>query len=339
MSASRICLYYRVEPERDRWIPGDRFVRPLVRRIVRGKRRLGGVEKVFTNLCLGLDRLRVPYEVNLPFHKLQEGDRVGVLGRGRFSLVGYDRPNPIVAGIGLMTHPSEWPSLCEEYPVIKYLQHSEWATSVYRPYFGEKCATWPVGIDTEKWQPTNTPKEFDFLIYDKIYWARAERERELLKPIEERLSRRGLKVTRIRYGDYQPRQLLNILQRSRAMLFLSSHESQGLACQECLATNVPVLAWDQGFCLDPNRVQWGAPVIPASSVPYFDSRCGEKFKDLDEFDCKLDLFLDCLRTDGFRPRDYILENLRLEKCSADFLKFFENRVSISICGEKAPVFV
>lgn len=328
MSNSRLCLYYRVEPQRDRWIPGDRFIRPLVRRMARGRPRLGGVEKVFVNLCLGLDRLQVPYEVNLPFHKLRDDDRVGVLGRGRFSLAGYDRPNPIVAGIGLMTHPSEWPSLCEEYPVVKYLQHSEWATDVYRPYFGEKCATWPVGIDTEKWQAAKAPKECDFLIYDKIYWDRAERERDLLKPIEERLSQRGLKVSRIRYGEYQPNQYLNLLQRSRAMLFLSSHESQGLACQECLATNVPVLAWDQGLCLDPNRFQWGAPVVPASSVPYFDNRCGERFKNLDEFDEKLELFLDRLRTDKFRPRDYILENMTLEKCSTNFLKLFKNLVPV-----------
>ena len=320
MSDSRLCLYYRVDPGGDRWFFGDRFIRPLVRRMVRGKARLGGVEKVFVNLCLGLDRLEFPYEVNLPFHKLRDGDRVGVLGRGRFSLAGYDRPNPIVAGIGLMTHPSEWPSLCDEYPVVKYLQHSEWATDIYRPYFREKCTTWPVGIDTEEWQPAKAPKEFDFLIYDKIYWARAERERDLLRPIEERMLQRGLKVIRIRYGEYQPRQFLNLLHRSRAMLFLSSHESQGLAYQECLATNVPVLAWDQGFCLDPNRFQWGTPVIPASSVPYFDPRCGERFKNLDEFDGKLNKFLDRLQADGFSPRDFIMEKLTLEKCSAKFLK-------------------
>jgi glycosyltransferase involved in cell wall biosynthesis len=323
MSDSRICLYYRVEPERDRWIPGDRFIRPLVRRMVRGKPRLGGVGKVFANLCLGLDRLEVPYEVNLPFNKLREGDRVGILGQGRFSLKGYDRPNPIVAGIGLMTHPSEWPSLCEEYPVVKYLQHSEWATNVYRPYFREKCATWPVGIDTEEWQPAKAPKKLDFLIYDKIYWARAERKRDLLGPIEERLSKRGLKVTRIRYGEYQPRQFLNLLHRSRAMLFLSSHESQGLACQECLATNVPVLAWDQGLCLDPNRFRWGSPVIPASSVPYFDFRCGEKFNGINDFDKKLDIFLERLRKKEFCPRNYILENLTLKKCSRKFLNLLE----------------
>lgn len=329
MSDSRLCLYYRFEPERDRWIPGDRFIRPLVRRMVRGKPRLGGVEKVFVNLCLGLDRLQVPYEVNLPFHKLRDGDRVGVLGRGRFSLEGYDRPNPIVAGIGLMTHPSEWPSLCEEYPVVKYLQHSDWATDVYRPYFGEKCERWPVGIDTDRWRPdSEVNKEFDFLIYNKVRWNSEKYERELVGPIREKLQRLGLRFKEIRYGFYEEEDFRKRLGECRAMIFLCEHESQGLAYQECLATNVPVLAWDQGFCLDPNRFQWGTPVIPASSVPYFNFCCGERFKNLDEFDDKLEPFLDRLRTNKLHPRDYILENLTLEKCSADFLRLFDNLVPV-----------
>lgn len=322
MDQSRICLYYRPEPECDRWVSGDRFVRPLIRRIVRGKPRMGGIDKVFHNLCLGLDRLGVRYEVNLPFRKLRDDDRVGVLGRGRSSLAGYDRPNPIVAGIGLMTHPSEWPTLCDEYPVVKYLQHSEWANNVYEPFYGDRCAVWPVGIDTEAWSPQTTPKEFDILIYDKIYWDRADRERDLLGPIEQCLSRHGMRVARIRYGEYQPGAYRALLLRSRAMLFFSGHESQGLAYQECLASNVPVLAWDQGWCLDPNRFQWGTPEIPASSVPYFDARCGEKFRSAAEFEAQLDRFLERLRRDEFRPRDFILEHLTVERCSSAFLEFF-----------------
>src|SRR5215469_7165219 len=99
---SRICLYYRTEPERDRWLLGDRHIRPAIRRLVRGKGGgAAGVAKVFANLCLGLDRLGIAHEVNLPFSQLRPDDRVGVIGVGRSALDGYDRSNPIVAGIGL----------------------------------------------------------------------------------------------------------------------------------------------------------------------------------------------------------------------------------------------
>ena len=324
---SRICLYYRKPPSRDRWLSGDRFIRPWARRIWRGH-RVGGLDKVFANLLLGLDRLGVPYLVNPPFQSLHPEDRVGILGLGRYALEGYDRSIPIVAGIGLMTHPSEWPDLCERYPVVRYLQHSSWANDVYKPYYGNKCAIWPVGIDTDSWTSANScNKEFDFLIYDKIRWQREELVPHLLEPIRAELRRRKLRFMEIRYGHYSERQYRQALRRSRCMLFLCEHESQGLACQECLASGVPVLAWDQGCCLDPNRFAWGEPEIPATSIPYFDERCGLQFRNIDEFAERLTEFLD--RGVSLAPRDYILDNLTLEKCSRRYLQILDDALTIS----------
>jgi glycosyltransferase involved in cell wall biosynthesis len=321
---SRICLYYSSQPERDRWLPGDRFLRPPIRRLLRGKPRPGGLDKVFANLCLGLDRLHVPYLVNLPFQELKRDDRVGVLGRGRHALEGYDRPNPIVAGIGLMTHPSEWPTLCDDYPVAFYLQHSEWANEVYRPYFKEKCRIWPVGIDTDTWRPSvDEAKRIDFLIYDKIHWNRSELVGRLLDPIKAALAQRKLTHIELRYGAYDEVQYKAALAGCRAMIFLSEHESQGLAYQECLAADVPVLAWDQGWCLDPNRFAWGAPNIPATSIPHFDERCGLRFRDIQEFPEALTRFLDLQSSGAFSPRAYITENLTLEKCARHFLEILD----------------
>ncbi len=324
---SRLCLYYRKGPERDRWLSGDRFVRPLIRRVIRGKPRPGGVDKVFINLCLGLDRLGIPYQVNLPFEKLQEGDRVGALGRGRHCFEGYDRSNPILAGIALMAHPSEWPTLCDEYPVIRYLQHSEWASNIYKPYFGDRCAIWPVGIDTDLWKPeAKAHKTTDFLVYDKIMWDYERTRIQVKELILKDLKRRNLTFEVIRYGSYSPSQFRQALKRCRAMIFLCEHESQGLAYQECLSSGVPVLAWDQGWCLDPNRFKWGQPEIPATSVPYFDERCGFRFQNVSQFSEQLDEFWDELQTGSFKPRDYILENLTLEKCAEAYLRFFSTSV-------------
>lgn len=318
---SRLCLYYIPEPERNRWIPGDRFVRPLIRRLVRGKPRPGGLDKVFINLCLGLDRLGVPYEVNLPFRKLRADDRVAILGCGRHCLDGYKQPNPIVAGIGLMTHPSEWSTLCTDYPVVRYLQHSEWCDAVYRPYFGDRCTIWPVGIDTDRWQPAPAAgKTVDFLVYDKIHWDRSTRERELLAPIRTALDAAGCTYETLRYGAYEPGAYQVALKRCRAMVFLSAHESQGIAAQEAMASGVPLFAWDPGFLEDPDRFQWGQTVIPTTSVPFFDARCGLRFNDATGFSAQLPVFLALLREGRFAPRDYILEHLTLEKCAQHFLE-------------------
>jgi glycosyltransferase involved in cell wall biosynthesis len=321
---SRLCLYYRPEPERDRWLPGDRFIRPLARRLIRGPRRAGGLDKVFINLRLGLDRLGIAYKINPPFRRLQKEDRVAILGRGRHCLEGYAQPNPIVAGIGLMTHPSEWPTLCDDYPVVRYLQHSAWCDTVYRRYFGNRCSIWPVGIDTDRWRPADPDKKnVDFLLYDKIHWERDARETDLLSPIRAALAQGGLTCETLRYGHYTPDAFRTALARCRAMIFLSAHESQGIAVQEAMASGVPILAWDPGTVQDPERFRWGEPVIPATSVPYFDARCGLRFLNQAEFSAQLPEFCAGLKAGRFAPRDYILENLTLEICSRHFVEIVD----------------
>ncbi|NMF56628.1 glycosyltransferase [Pseudanabaena yagii] len=322
---SRICLYYKREAEGDRWLVGDRYIRHLARRLVRGKSRLSGIEKVFANLCLGLDKLGIKYYINLPFNQLHESDFVGVLGAGKGCLNGYRKSNSIVAGIGLMTHPSEWSTLCKDYPIVKYLQHSEWANNIYKPYFGDRCQIWAVGIDTETWQNQQTiMKTTDFLIYDKIMWNYDIKSKQILRPIRELLNDKGLTFKELRYGSYNPQDYKNILSSCRSMIFLCEHESQGLAYQECLSSDVPILAWDQGEYLDPNRFKWGDPYIRATSVPYWSNRCGIKFQNINEFPNKLEEFLDNLSSQYFAPRDYILNNLTLEKCAKNYLDILLN---------------
>jgi len=325
----RICLSYLREPERDRWIPGDRFIRPIVRRLLRGRPRPSGLDKVVINLCLGLDRLGMAYELNMPYSRLRPDDMPAVLGRGRQCLSSYKTKQPLVAGIGLMTHPSEWPTLFNDYPVVSYLQHSEWAADVYRRYFGpDRCDVWPVGIDTEQWLPSSpaSSRPFDFLIYEKIRWDRAHHDQTLVAPISALLARLGFSSTTLHYGFYEPADFHAALAASKAMIFLSSHESQGISSGEALACDVPVFAWDPGRCLDPERSAWNDVDFPTTSVPYFDERCGARFADFGEFEAKLPIFVDSVRRGAFAPRDYIMDNLTVEKCSSHFVEILRRRL-------------
>lgn len=316
-------LYYRHNPEVDRVIPGDHYIRPIFRRLIRGN-RISGVEKVFINLCKGFDLLKVPYKINIPFDRISNDDAVVVLGRDKHCMKGYNQKNPVIAGIGLMTHPSEWPDLCKEYPVVKYLQHSEWANNVYKPYFGEDvCTTWPSGIDTSRWTPTKSSKVNDILIYIKFHWHKDEKATNLLNPIIQFLESYNLSYETITYGSYKEKDYLKLLNNSKAMIFLSEHESQGFACCEALSMDVPVLAWNQGLCLDPNRFSWGDPVIPATSIPFFDSKCGESFQNITEFKSVFDTFWKNIGSGKYDPRKYILENLTLEKSAQRMLQIID----------------
>jgi glycosyltransferase involved in cell wall biosynthesis len=70
----------------------------------------------------------------------------------------------------------------------------------------------------------------------------------------------------------------NLLNKSKAMIFLCEHETQGMAYQEALASNVPIIAWDHGWWTDPVWQAYSEIPIPATSVPLFSRECGEKFK-------------------------------------------------------------
>jgi hypothetical protein len=78
-----------------------------------------------------------------------------------------------------------------------------------------------------------------------------------------------------------------------------------------MASNIPILAWDNGYWLDPLWRQVSKTMIPASSVPYFSSDCGERFADWAGFEPALDRFID--RLPHLQPRKYVCENLSMKR--------------------------
>lgn len=321
----KIHVYFRTRPPKSRYLPGDRRLVHAIRRLVKGE-KVSGVKKVFINLCKGFDLLQVDYDINLSFNKIAPGEPVVVLGDGTYALEGYQQPNPVIAGIGLMTHPAEWPDLMQQYPVAKYLQHSAWANDIYIPFYGEaNCALWPAGIDTGHWKPDERiNKTFDVLIYKKFLWNKTHTDEEIAQPIIERLNSLGLSYREITYGTYTEPIYMSLLKQCKAMIFLCEHESQGFACCEAMAMNVPVYAWDQGYWLDPNRFKWRTPVVKATSTPFFDECCGKKFTDIADFKEHFNMFWASENKNEFAPRRYILENLTLEKSALAMLNIISS---------------
>ena len=63
--------------------------------------------------------------------------------------------------------------------------------------------------------------------------------------------------------------------------------------------------------------------IPATTVPYWDGRCGELFYQDSEFLERFQLFLEKLPT--YSPREYILENLSMDVCEKRVIDLIVNR--------------
>ncbi|HEX8608706.1 MAG TPA: hypothetical protein VF679_08715, partial [Pedobacter sp.] len=63
---------------------------------------------------------------------------------------------------------------------------------------------------------------------------------------------------------------------------------------------------------------------PTSSVPYWDDRCGMKFKDVNEFNERLSFFISNVQQGSYMPRQFILDNLTLEKSALAYLKILSS---------------
>ena len=318
-------LFYE-EPDPDRWLPLDRYPRRVIRRIVRGRPRPGGQTRVFLNLCAGLNQLGVKYRVNDYRHIQRHPDELACIIGKPHVLDKIPWRNPILFGAAVPSHPLADPDLLKRLPIRKILVPGEWMRVMCEPYWGDRVVAWPVGIDTDLWRPrTKVNKTTDFLIYDKLYWNRENQVESLLNPIRETLKNRKLSWKEIRYGFYQEQNFQQLLSESRAAIFLSEHETQGIAYQQALASGVPILAWDRGgFWQDPEFYPHRVKFEPVSSVPHWDERCGLKFQNVAQFPNQLDVFWNRMRAEAFRPRDYILENLSLEKCAKDYMQLAEN---------------
>ena len=178
-----------------------------------------------------------------------------------------------------------------------------------------------VGIDTEKWMTSGEEKTIDVLVYDKIRWDYDCYNETLLQPIISYLEKNKLSYNIIRYGSYNQEDFLKKLKITKSMIFLCEHETQGLAYQQVLACDIPIFAWERGgYWQDPYYYPERVKYKPVSSVPYWDDRCGSKFKDYEEFEIVFKSFFERVKSHSFSSRDYILENLTLEKCASKYLK-------------------
>jgi hypothetical protein len=322
-AALPVMLFYR-EPEQDRFLPFDRYarrwIRPLYHRLS-GRQTTTGFRVWFDALVKAL-RL-AGEEVVINDHRLARrhpGHPVGLVGYPAV-IENYTLPNPTVLGPGLYDHPSLAPDLFKDPRHRAYLLTCQWMLALFGRAYGDRCHLWHGGIDLAEWpDASNQAKSIDVLVYDKIRWNRDRLVPELLDPSLIELRRRGLSFEVLRYGQYQHSAYRRTLATSRAMLFLCEHETQGMAYQEALASNVPVLAWDNGYWLDPRRALYEPKPVPASSVPYFSTECGMRFARADEFQDRLTVFWRQLAT--YRPRRFVERELSLATSAERYLTVY-----------------
>jgi len=180
---------------------------------------------------------------------------------------------------------------------------------------GKTIDVWPVGIDVDAWRPEYTISEkLDCFVYFK------NREDKELSALTKTLGDLNLKYELLKYGHYQEEELKSLCRRSKFAILLTGTESQGIAYMNILSTNTP--------CLVLNKSTWhyegNGPRVsaPATSVPYFDERCGwiiEKNSLLhNSLDSTIRHFAHYVEEKSFSPRDYITEHHQYEDAARKY---------------------
>lgn len=264
----------------------------------------------------------VPFRENdFAYARKHPEEPVGIIGKPHV-LDMMEWENPILFGAAVMSHPIDDPDLLNRKPIRKVLVPGKWMQKMCEPFWGDKVEAWPVGIDTDLWCPApKVKKEYDFLIYDKVRWEHDRYEKELIEPIRRELRRQSLSFAEIRYGYYKEENFHSLLKRCKAMIFLCEHETQGIAYQQALSMDIPILAWDRGgYWQDPQyypqRVKYG----PVSSVPYWSDTCGEKFIAENNFKECLQQYLDMQRKSKYKPRTLVTNLLALKECAEEYVE-------------------
>lgn len=284
-----------------------RLMARTVYRHARGRQPYTGFYTAFRNLHRSLEMAGLDVRVNDFAHaRRNPGQPIGMAG---FPEV-YQRvqlPNPAVFGPGYVPPPDQIEAMTAHNNIAIFTQPSEWPCSILRPMLGNRIQPMFVPIILDRWPDVSqAPKTNDVVIYDKIHWHRDQLVPRIAGRMQRHLQSLGLSFTTLRYGQHRPDDFRAALKASHAMVFLTHHETQGLAYQEAMASGIPVLVWNEGRLMDPHERAAAPPDLVVTSAPYFDERCGMTFTEAD-IEVRFDAFW--AARNRFRPREFVADVL------------------------------
>jgi hypothetical protein len=175
-----------------------------------------------------------------------------------------------------------------------------------------------VGIDTDEYRPSSIPfTERCVMVYHK------ERDLKELPQILNVLHELKLSYNIVLYGRYSEEEYKTLLSRTLFIIWHGCPESQGIAMQEAMSCNIPIIVCEMTRLgqYKPDITPLELRDLPVSVAPYFDESCGIKITDLGSFRTTIEIMLN--RLTFFRPRQYILNNLSLERQARVLIKCWE----------------
>jgi len=265
---------------------------------------MNGPHKVVDNLIKSLDQEKIDYAINEEKYEHNFLVQYDATAHEKHSKIEQDTT---IIGPQVWMFDGYGQFLIENQNYYKkIIAPSEWVKNKFITKFNlpeDKLAVWPVGIEE-----FNNIREinYDCLIYFK------RRDQSELDAVKKFLVSNGLSYRMVEYGTYGEDGFKQLVNSARFCFLINGTESQGIAVQEIMSMGVPIIAWDIKEWLD----QGEAYRVPATSIPYWDERCGEVFFNIEDLEVTFSKFYATL--DKYDPKAFIKDNLSFE-CSVKTL--------------------
>lgn len=265
-----------------------------------------GPTKVVKNLLQSLDDCNILYSTNSELY-----DYNLFLGWDDFAYEHYSKlknKKNILIGPQIAFWEKYWNYLKDKQD-FKAIIPSKWVYNLFDKFFPEvETCIWPVAIYSPE---INNDQKYDCLVY---YKNRSEND---LNYLINFLNKKNISYVGLQYGNYIPDEFIECLSQVKYCIILDNTESQGIAIQEMMACNKPLLVWDVkewDYLGDQYKV-------PATSVPYWSNECGEKFYEACELKSTFDKFY--ANIDRYNPKKLIDSELSYKVSVEKLLNFFD----------------
>ena len=259
---------------------------------------MNGPHKVINNLIKSLDQENIDYAINEEKYEHNFLVQYDATAHEKHSKIEQDTT---IIGPQVWLFDGYGQFLIENQNYYKKLiAPSQWVKDKFINKFNlpeNKVAVWPVGIE----EFNNIRKiNYDCLIYFK------RRDQSELDAVKKFLLSNGLSYRMVEYGTYGEDGFKQLVNSAKFCFLINGTESQGIAVQEIMSMGVPIIAWDVKEWLDQGEVYR----VPATSIPFWDKRCGEKFYVVDEMGQTFNKFY--ARINDYNPKEYVKEKLSFE---------------------------
>lgn len=253
-----------------------------------------GPGKVISNLIKGLNLIGINCVIN------NDGDKNIILQN--CNRLNGDLSNCIL-GPNICTLPIDNNIIMDHNRYESLIVPSDWVKNLYMKWIpSDKIKVWPVGIDTDLFSDkSKDKKEYDFLVYFK------RRSTDELNLFLNKLRLLNKKFNVIEYGKYNESQFIDLISKSKFGAVIDNCESQGIAIEEMMSCNLPLLVWDVKHWIDrgvENKCE-------STSIPYWNDMCGEVFYD----SCDIEDKIKKIEVGQYNPRNFIIDNLSIQEQS------------------------